>query len=115
RFSRCGTFADQFDIETTFLLGFAQSRRFRIFVEFNVAAQRQPLAQLAMMNDKDGDSKIDRVVQMRHEPSVIGSFTIRIRFSGSFGSVSTPPVRRVEIPRTRRGGFPTAQTRRLES
>jgi hypothetical protein len=60
--------------KSAFLLGLAQGGLFRVFVQFDVTAQRQPLVELAMMNeqhlavvnDKDGDGEINFLVDMRH-------------------------------------------------
>jgi len=49
-----GRFAQQLDLETAFpLWPRARPAVFRVFVQFNVAAQRQPLLQIAMMNDQN--------------------------------------------------------------
>src|SRR5437867_11683723 len=50
----CGwSFAEQFHLEPTLLSRFAQGGLLRILIQFNVPAQRQPLVQLAMMNQQD--------------------------------------------------------------
>src|SRR5947209_4029470 len=46
-------FAEQFDLKTTFLPGFAQGSLFRVLVQFDMAAERQPLVQLTMVNQQD--------------------------------------------------------------
>jgi hypothetical protein len=46
-------FAEELDVQAAFLFSFAQRGDFRVFVEFNVAANGQPFVQLAMMDQKD--------------------------------------------------------------
>ncbi len=71
----CGwAFTEEFDFQTTFLACLAQGRLFWILVQFNVSAERKPLAQLpveddqhlSVLNDEDGDSEIDFLVEVRH-------------------------------------------------
>src|SRR5436305_1356745 len=71
----CGwALAEQRDIETALLLRLAQRGLLRIFIELDVPAQRQPGVQLAMVNqqnlsavnDKDGDRKINFLVNVSH-------------------------------------------------
>jgi len=45
--------AEDFDFEPTFLFGLAKSSFLRIFMQFNVPAERQPFVQIAMVDEKD--------------------------------------------------------------
>ena len=47
------TFAEQFHVGSALFLGLAQHRLLRVFVQFDVSAQRQPFVQLAMMDDQN--------------------------------------------------------------
>lgn len=68
------TFAEQFDLEAALLSRFPQSSLLRLFIQFDVAAQRQPLVELAMMNqqhapvvnDENRDGKINLLVNVSH-------------------------------------------------
>src|SRR6185437_13320149 len=68
-------FPEQFDVEAAFLLGFTQGGLFRIFIQLDVAAEREPGVQFAMMdqqdfsamNDEDGDGEIDFFVDVSHD------------------------------------------------
>src|ERR1041385_2245568 len=74
-FGRGGTLPDQFHVQPALLARLAQRGLFRVFVQLDVPAQRQPLVELAMMNEqhlavannKDGDSEIDFFVDVSHE------------------------------------------------
>jgi hypothetical protein len=74
RLGRGRAFADQFDLEAAFFLCFAQRGNFRILIEFNMPAERQPLVQFAMMdqqnpafmNDKNGDGEVDFFMDVSH-------------------------------------------------
>lgn len=67
-------FADQFNLQSGFLPGLAQSRRLGILVEFDVAAHWQPASQAAMedeqdfgfVDDQQRHGEIDLVVDVRH-------------------------------------------------
>ena len=68
------TFAKQRDVHTALFPGFAQCRLFRVLIQFDVAAQRQPCIQFAMVDqqdlrvvdDEDGDREINFLVNVRH-------------------------------------------------
>lgn len=68
------TFADEFDLKTAFLAGFAEGGLFGILVEFDVASEGKPAVEFTMMddensgvvNDEDGDGEIDFLVDMGH-------------------------------------------------
>ena len=45
------TFAEQFHIEAALFLRFAERGLLRVFIQFNVAAERQPFVQLAMVDE----------------------------------------------------------------
>ena len=72
----CGgwTFTNKFNVQSAFLFGFAQSSNFRIFVQFDMPAQWEPLVQFAMVNnqnlfivnDKNRNGKIDFFMNVRH-------------------------------------------------
>src|SRR5437867_2027616 len=47
------SFAEQFHVESALLSRFAQGGLLRILIQFNVPAQRQPLVQLAMVNQQN--------------------------------------------------------------
>ena len=67
-------FAEEFDIEAAFLLGFAKGSLLGVFIEFDMAAERKPFIQFAMMDDEDlavmddedGDGEIDFFVNVSH-------------------------------------------------
>ena len=67
-------FAKQFHIKPAFLPGLPQCRLFRIFIQFHMSADRQPLIQLPMMNDQnfalvnneDRHREINFFVNVRH-------------------------------------------------
>src|ERR1035437_67885 len=73
-FGRGWTFAEQFDVEAAFLFRSAPRRLLRIFVQFDVPAERQPLVELAVMNqqnlsvlnDKNRDGEINFFVNVSH-------------------------------------------------
>ena len=72
------TLAQQLDFQPAFLARLAQRRLLRVFVQFNVPAQRQPFVQLAVVNqqnltvvdDKDGDGEINLLVNVSHGRSL---------------------------------------------
>ena len=72
--SRGRPLAEQFHVESAFFLRLAQCGLFRVFVQFNVSAKRQPFVQLAMVdeqdfpvvNDEDRDGEINFFVDMGH-------------------------------------------------
>ena len=72
--SRGRTFAEKFHVEAAFLLRFAQRGLLRVFVQFDVPAERQPFVELAMMdeqnrvvvNDKNRDGEINFFVDVGH-------------------------------------------------
>ena len=72
--SRWRPFAQQFDVQAALLLGFANRRLFGIFIQFDVASERQPLVELAVMdeknlavlNDKNSHGEIDFLVDVGH-------------------------------------------------
>ena len=47
------TFAEQFHVEAAFFLRLAQRGLLRVFVQFDVPAERQPFVQLAMMDQQN--------------------------------------------------------------
>ena len=67
-------FAEQFDLQPALLFGLAQRGGLRVFVQLDVPAQRQPLVQVAMVdeqdlalvNDEDGDGEINFLVDVSH-------------------------------------------------
>jgi hypothetical protein len=78
----CGrAFANQLHIKPAFFPGLAQRGDFRIFVQFNMPAERQPFVELAMvdeqnlavMNNKDGDGEINFFVDVGHAKIVTAS------------------------------------------
>jgi hypothetical protein len=80
--SGCGrSFAKQFDFEAAFLARLTQRGLLRVFVQFDVSAERQPLVELAMvdqqdfavMNDEDGDREINLLVDVGHGGKLKGS------------------------------------------
>lgn len=68
-------FTDEFDVETALFFGFAQSSLFRFLLQLDVPTERQPLAELAMMDEQnlvimhheDGHGEINLLVYMRHK------------------------------------------------
>ena len=72
----CGgrPFAEEFNLKPAFFTRFTQRSLFRIFVELNMPAERQPPVQRPMMDQqnlrlldyKDRDGEIDLIVNMRH-------------------------------------------------
>src|SRR3989442_176240 len=71
----CGrSFAEQFHIESGLFPPFAQGGLLRIFIQFNVPAERQPLVQLPMMDeqnlafvdDKDRNGEINFFMNVSH-------------------------------------------------
>src|SRR5258706_1376645 len=68
------TFAEQFHVESAFFLRLAQRGLLRVLVQLDVAAQRQPFVELAMVDeqdvsvvtDKDRDGEINFFVDVRH-------------------------------------------------
>src|ERR1035441_7535618 len=72
--SRGRTLAEQFHVEAAFFLRLAQRGLLRVFVQFDVPAERQPLVELAMVdeqnlavvNDEDRDGKINFFVDVGH-------------------------------------------------
>ena len=66
---------NQFNVESAFLFRLAERGTVRIFVQFDVPAERQPLAELAMMdaqnfrvvNDENCDGEINFFVDVRHK------------------------------------------------
>jgi hypothetical protein len=69
-----GPFANQFNFEAAFFLGFAEGGLFGIFVEFDMSAEWEPFIEFAMVdeqnfvvaNDEDCDCEIDLFVNVRH-------------------------------------------------
>jgi hypothetical protein len=93
---RWGTFSQQFHFEAAFLLGFAHGGLFRIFVQLDVAAERKPLVELAVvdeenlrvMHNEDGDGKINFFVDMSHaeigwNAAREGSNLLRVSFAAA--------------------------------
>src|SRR4051812_7217155 len=70
-----GTFPEQFHVQATFLLRLAQGRNLRVFIQFDMPTERQPLAKFAMMDDqnlpvvddKNRHREINFLVYMRHD------------------------------------------------
>ena len=68
---------DEFHVEATFLLRLAQGGHLRVFVQFDMSAERQPFAELAMqdeqhlrvVDDEDGNGEVDLFVDMGHGES----------------------------------------------
>ncbi len=52
RLCRRRAFADQFHVEAALFLRLAQRGNLRVLVQFNVAAERQPFVEPAMMNEQ---------------------------------------------------------------
>src|ERR1039457_4320478 len=77
--SRGRTLAKQFHVEAALLFRFTQRGLLRVFVQFNVSAKRQPLVQLAMVNqqnlfvvnNKDRDGEINFFVDVGHALATI--------------------------------------------
>ena len=73
-FGRRRTFAEQFHVEAALFLRLAQRGLLRVFVQLDVSADRQPLVELAMVNeqnlflvnDEDGDGEINFFVDVGH-------------------------------------------------
>jgi molybdate transport system substrate-binding protein len=73
-FRRWWAFTQKFDVEPAFFARFAQRGLFGILVQLNMAANRQPFVELAVMHeehspvfdDENGDREIDLFVNMRH-------------------------------------------------
>ena len=69
-----GPFPEQLDLQPAFFFGFAQRSLFRIFIQFDMAAERQPFIQLPMMNQEDfaipdhenANGEINLLVNVRH-------------------------------------------------
>ena len=67
--------ADEFHVQAALLFGLAQRGDLRVFIQLDVPAQRQPLAQLAMeddqhprvVDDEDGDGEVYLFVKVGHE------------------------------------------------
>src|SRR5262245_24764248 len=74
RFSCWGPLTNEFYLQSALLLCFAKRRLLRIFMQFNMPANRQPLVQLTMMhqqyftvlNDKNCYREVDLLMDMRH-------------------------------------------------
>jgi hypothetical protein len=74
RFGGRRAVSDQLDFQPALLARLSQSGLFRIFIEFNVPAEGEPLVQLAMvyqqdpavLHNKNGHCKIDLFVNVRH-------------------------------------------------
>jgi len=68
------TLAEQFHVEAAFFLRLAESSLLRVFIQFNVPAQRQPFVQLAVVDeqnlfvvdDEDGNREINSFVNVGH-------------------------------------------------
>ena len=68
------TFAEQLHVQPAFFLRLAQRGLLRVFVQFDVPAERQPFVQLAMVdeqnlavvNDKNRDGEINFFVDVGH-------------------------------------------------
>ena len=73
-FGRGRAFAEEFDVEAAFFLGFAERGLFGVFVKFDMTAQGEPLVELLVVDQEDlafvgyedGDGEIDFVVDVRH-------------------------------------------------
>ena len=73
-FGRGRTFAEQFNIKAALLFRLAQRGDLRVFIQFDVPAERQPFVQFAMMdeqnlpvvNDEDRNGEINFFVDMGH-------------------------------------------------
>src|SRR5262249_22996127 len=69
--------AEEFHVQPAFFTDFAQGSLLRIFVQLDMPAQREPLVErpmvdeqyLCLLDNKDRDSEIDLVVNMRHHVS----------------------------------------------
>lgn len=67
-------FTKELDFQTAFLACLPQGRLFWVFVQFDVSAKGKPFAQLpveddqhlSVLDDEDGDSEIDFLVEVRH-------------------------------------------------
>ena len=74
------TITNQLNIKTRFLAGFAKRGLFGIFIQFDMAAERKPLVQFAMMhqedlavlNDEDRNCEIDFLMDVRHGGRTVG-------------------------------------------
>ena len=91
RLGRWRPLADQFDLQSAFLLGFAQSGLLRIFIKFDMSTKRQPLIELPMVNhqhlllkhNKYRDCEIDFFVNVSHQQILSGTVNFtNIRFPG---------------------------------
>jgi hypothetical protein len=86
RAARRRTFPQQFDLDATFFPGLSQRGLFRVFIQFHMSTEGQPLVQLPMMNqqnpmvlnDKNADCKINLFVNMRHAQMLIKSAAVWI-------------------------------------
>ena len=80
RLSGGRSIADEFDIEARFFAGFTKSGLLRILGEFDMAAEREPFVELAMvheedlaiLNDEDRDGEIDFFMDVRHGGRTVG-------------------------------------------
>ena len=74
RLGRRRTLAEQLDFQSTLLSRLTQGSLFRVLIQFNVPAERQPLVQLAMVNqqnlavvnDENRHSEINLFMNVRH-------------------------------------------------
>jgi molybdate transport system substrate-binding protein len=74
-------FTNEFDIEAAFFAGLAQGALFGVFVQLDMAANRQPFVELSMMHeehpaifdDENGDCEIDLFMKMRHAGRTVES------------------------------------------
>jgi len=84
RLGRGRALAKQLDLQSALLARLAQRGLLWVFIQFDVPAQRQPLVELAMVNqqnlsavnDEDGDGEIDFFVDVGH-----GSNGIQLRLT----------------------------------
>src|SRR6185437_8401526 len=90
--------AEQNNIQTAFFLRLAQGSLFRVFIQLDMAAERQPGVQLAMMdeqdlrlvNDEDSDREINFFVDVRHAD--LRFWIYDWRFAKSFESRAVNPL-----------------------
>ena len=107
------SFAEQFHVQAALLLGFAQRGLFRVFVEFDVATQRQPFVQFAMVNhqnlvrvnDEDCDCEINFFVNVRHSPATVRAAAVVVKSRIVIASFAEQSKRPKENFRLRAGGL----------
>ena len=99
-------FPNELDLQTALLPGFAQRGLLRVFVQFDVPSQRQPLVEFVVVHHqdfspvhyKDGDGEINFVVNMSHTKFL----TVVISAARLFKSVR-PRIPLIARIRTERG------------